>query len=280
MSPSFDTSPNVLFETRIRTVRRLSPGFVRLTLTGPGLAAFAPYGLDQRVKLLVPNGGYPAVFDEDLLTEARWRRRWRDLPAAERPVMRSYTTSGVRPGLREVDLDFYAHTRPGPASAWALSAREGERVLLSGPDARRGKPSYGVQWEPGPATRVLIAGDETAFPAIRNIVSTLGGSVGADIFLEVGDGADAVAACEGLDGRSPTVRRRTAGDPSGPLFGEIDAWIRSYGAEAAALGTGFYAWLATESTRVARLRDRLRDAGIASDRLHAQGYWHDRVRTS
>ncbi|MEU3600407.1 siderophore-interacting protein [Streptomyces sp. NPDC006798] len=280
MSPSFDTSPNVLFETRVRAVRRPSPGFVRLTLTGPRLDVFAPYGLDQRVKILIPDGGYPAVFDEDLLPEARWRSRWRELPAAERPTMRSYTPSAVRPGPREVDLDFFVHTRPGPASAWALSAREGERVLVSGPDARPGRPTHGIQWEPGPATRVLIAGDETAFPAIRNIVSTLDASVRAEIFLEAEDDADAEAVGAAPDGGTVTVRRRHGGDPAGPLFGEIDTWARAYGAEAAALGRGFYAWLATESTRVARLRDRLRDAGIAPDRLHAQGYWHDRIRTS
>ncbi|MET9964875.1 siderophore-interacting protein [Streptomyces sp. NPDC006356] len=280
MSPSFHTSPNVLFETRVRTVRRLSPGFVRITLTGSRLDVFAPYGLDQRVKLLVPRDGYAETFDEDVLHEPEWRARWRALPAAERPPMRSYTTCGVRPELLEVDLDFHVHARPGPASSWAVSAREGERVLLSGPDVRRLDRSRGIQWNPGPATHVLLAGDETAFPAIRNIVSALAPPVRAQVILEVGDTADVAVVGEGLEGHDMTVCQRGMDGSTGVLVRAVDAWARTHGADAAARGEGFYAWLATESTRVARLRDRLRDAGVSPDRVHAQGYWHDRVRAA
>ncbi|MFE0424166.1 siderophore-interacting protein [Streptomyces sp. NPDC058953] len=280
MSP-FHSSPNALFDTRVRAVRRLSPGFVRITLSGPSLDLFAPYGLDQRVKLLVPgDDGYPAAFDSDgeVVPEARWRARWRALPEAERPVMRSYTPSGIRPTAREVDLDVYVHARPGPASGWAASAREGERVLLSGPDVRRDDPAYGIQWNPGPAGRVLLVGDETAFPAIRNILSALGPSTHVWAVLEVGDEADLVVMGESLTGHEATVLRRVDGTAAA-LPTAVDAWIEERGTEAAALGEGFYAWLATESTRVAGLRDRLRAAGVAPGRVHAQGYWHDRVRS-
>ncbi|MEU9609759.1 siderophore-interacting protein [Streptomyces sp. NPDC048057] len=279
LSP-FHGSPNVLFETRVRAVRRLSPGFVRLTLCGPSLDVFAPYGLDQRVKLLVPEDGYAAAFDfdGDVLPESQWRARWRALPEAERPAMRSYTTSGIRPAAREVDVDFYVHARPGPASGWAARAREGERVLLSGPDVRRSDPSYGIQWSPGRADRFLLVGDETAFPAIRNIMSSLGPSARVRAVLEVGDAADVAVMGEPRAGHEVTAHRRRDGS-TGALTAAVDAWIAERGAEAAALGEGFYAWLATESTRVAGLRDRLRAAGVPPHRIHAQGYWHDRVRS-
>ncbi len=39
--PSFTASPNVLFDTRVCAVRRPSPVFVRLTLTGPEAACRA-----------------------------------------------------------------------------------------------------------------------------------------------------------------------------------------------------------------------------------------------
>ncbi|MGV9316086.1 siderophore-interacting protein [Streptomyces sp. NPDC003691] len=288
MSP-FQGSPNVLFETRVRAVRRLSPGFVRLTLHGPSLEIFAPYGLDQRVKLLVPGAGtgsgegvgtgdgYADTFDSggEVLREAQWRSRWRALPEAERPVMRSYTPSGIRPDAREVDLDVYVHASPGPASGWAAAAREGERVLLSGPDVRRSDPSYGIQWNPGSADRLLLVGDETAYPAIRNIVSGLGPAARVRAVLEVGDTADLAVMGECLAGHEVTVCPRTDG-PTGGLTRAVEAWVEEQGAEAAALGERFYAWLATESKRVAGLRDLLRAAGVAPDRVHAQGYWHDR----
>ena len=46
VEPRFRTSPNVLFATVVTRVVRISPGFVRVTVTGPDLGVFAPYGLD------------------------------------------------------------------------------------------------------------------------------------------------------------------------------------------------------------------------------------------
>lgn len=291
--PSFTASPNVLFDTRVCAVRRLSPGFVRLTLTGPHLGSFGPYGLDQRIKILVTAGGVPDVFDAgggggsggEPPTEAEWRARWRSLPAGDRPLLRSYTVADVRPADREVDIDFYLHSAPGPASALAASAVGGERVLLSGPDVHRGRPSHGIQWRPGPAKRVLIAGDEAAFPAIRNILASLGPSVRADVVVEAADPEDAAAVVGAAEARrgpaaEPTVVLRTPDSGhGGPLADAVADWAREHAPGAAALGSGFYAWTAAESTRVARMRDLLRGAGIAPDRVHAQGYWNARGRT-
>lgn len=283
--PSFTASPNVLFDTRVCAVRRLSPGFVRVTLAGAQLGRFGCHGLDQRIKILVPDGPVPDVFDpgadgEDLLTEAEWRARWRSLPVGERPLLRSYTVADVRPAERQVDIDFYLHSSPGPASALAASALGGERVLLSGPDVRRGRPDHGIQWRPGPAKRVLIAGDEAAFPAIRNILAALDPSVRADVIVEAADLADVVVA--GVDeerhGVTAVLRTPDSGH-GGPLADAVAAWARGHASGAAALGSGFYAWTAAESTRVARIRDLLRGAGIAPDRIHAQGYWNARGRT-
>ncbi|MDA2812658.1 siderophore-interacting protein [Nocardiopsis sp. RSe5-2] len=289
--PSFTASPNVLFDTRVCAVRRLSPGFVRLTLTGPRLGLFGPYGLDQRIKILVPEGPVPDVLDatadgDGLLTEAEWRSRWRSLPVGERPLLRSYTVAGVRPDDREVDIDFYLHSAPGPASALAASALGGERVLLSGPDVRRGRPDHGIQWRPGPAKRVLIAGDEAAFPAIRAVLASLGPSVRADVVVEAADpadvsvaGVDAVAGVAGERHGATVVLRTPDSGHGGPLADAVAAWAREHAPGTAALGSGFYAWTAAESTRVARIRDLLRGAGIAPDRIHAQGYWNARGRT-
>ncbi|WP_017595836.1 siderophore-interacting protein [Nocardiopsis potens] len=288
MAP-FQDSPNVLFAARVCAVRRPSPGFARLTLTGPHLDRFGAYGLDQRIKILMPSGPLPEALDTggEPLGEADWRARLRSLPAAERPAMRSYTVAAARPADREVDIDFYLHSPPGPAGELAARARGGERLLLSGPDAARGRPCHGIQWHPGPAARVLLAGDETAFPAIRNILASLDPAVRAEVIVEAGDPADAAWPAEGRPGAEPTAVLRTGGrpgaaggeGPNGPLRAAVEAWSLSHGGEAAALGTGFYAWLAAESTAVARMRDRLRGAGIAPDRVHAQGYWNAKGRT-
>ncbi|MHA6779968.1 siderophore-interacting protein [Pseudonocardia saturnea] len=133
---SFTASPNALFETRIAAVETLSPGFVRLTLGGPQLVHFAPRGLDLRIKVLVPRGGYPSAFapSPEPVPESEWRACRRSLPTADRPVLRTYTPSATRPEQQELDLDVFLHSPAGPASAWAAAAGIGERVLVSGPD--------------------------------------------------------------------------------------------------------------------------------------------------
>ncbi|GAA2860743.1 siderophore-interacting protein [Pseudonocardia halophobica] len=273
MTRSFDTSPNVLFDTRVAGVDRLSPGFVRLTLHGPQLAHFVAHGPDQRIKLLVPQGDYPAAFGPrtEPLPERDWRAIWRSLPDAGRPALRSYTPTAVRWAQREIDVDVFVHARPGPASRWAGAARPGERLLVSGPDVRRGRPGHGVQWQPGAATSVLVAADEAALPALRGILASLGAGVGGTTLVEVGDPADAA----GLPAPPGVVTTLCA---RGGLLAAVEEWVSVRGAAAAALGGEFYAWAATESSRVARVRTLLAGAGIAANRIHTQGYWHDRRR--
>ncbi|EEP71132.1 siderophore-interacting protein [Micromonospora sp. ATCC 39149] len=160
---AFRNSPNILFETTVTATRRLSPGFVRVTLGDERLRDLAPHQLDQRIKIMLPvTGDYPAGLRAGL-PEQGWRREWQSVPDRERPWLRSYTAYRTRPAAGELDLDFYLHQPHGPASGWAAAARPGDRLLLSGPHIQAGQPGYGVQWEPGPAARVLIAADETAY---------------------------------------------------------------------------------------------------------------------
>ncbi|MFC4333980.1 siderophore-interacting protein [Salininema proteolyticum] len=269
----------MLFRTRVAAVRRVSPGFLRVTLEGSDLARLVPRGLDQRLKILLPDGELPASLDESLLPETEWRRRWRAIPASSRPPMRSYTVSESRPDRGELDLDFFVHAAPGPGSGWASSARVGDRLVLSAPDRHRDTGSHGVQWRPGNATRVLIGGDETAYPAIRGIVNALGPDIDAEVVLEAGDPADA----EFLTGELKTGRVELALREKGMRGGE--ALLDTAAGRLAKIGSvlagddgGFYAWFATESSRVSAIRHRATEAGIARDRVHAQGYWNDRPR--
>jgi NADPH-dependent ferric siderophore reductase len=278
MPAPFQASANALFHTEVRRVVRLSPGFLRVTLTGARLNQFATHGLDQRIKILVPTSPIPAVLDDELLHESEWRRRWRDLSPSDRPALRSYTTSAVRPDLREIDLDFYVHARPGPASSWAVTARAGQRLLVSGPHSRLSTRPHGIQWSPGAATQVLLAGDETAYPAIRGILAALPPSIRSTVVLEVGDPANADWLTREFPERPMTVHVRDPSHDRSALLSAVADWTRGAGAPAAGLGAAFYAWLATESGRVAQLRDLLHRVGIAPAQVHSQGYWNERPR--
>jgi NADPH-dependent ferric siderophore reductase len=243
MPVPFLQSPNVLFDTVVQGTRRLSPGFVRVTLGDPCLADFAPYEQDQRIKILLPDsdGAYPDGLRGGH-PEHEWRRAWRALPAAERPVMRSYTAHRVRPDQQEIDLDVFIHDPAGPASRWALGASAGDHLLVSGPDLRRGDPTHGVQWAPGTATTVL-----RQWLQERHVleIHERGGRAGGDAVVDA-----------------------------------VERWLRVHGASVATLDLGFAAWLVTESTRVPLLRAATTAHGIDPDRVHTQGYWNARPRTT
>ena len=279
MTVPFSASANTLFEATVLRLSWLSEHFVRVTLTGPNLQLVAPGGLDQRVKLLLPvEGNYPEVFTDALLHESDWRREWRAIAADRRPLLRSYTTSDVRPALGEVDIDFFIHHPAGPASAWAQAAQRCDRMLLSAPDSRMGTAGYGIQWRPGAAQRLLVVGDETAFPAIRGIAASLAGGVRARIMLDVLDPADAGWLVEELAGHTVTVHR-CDGDAGDALADAVASWCESAAPTTPAEGEDFYAWLATESVRLSRLRERVLATGVAPGRAHSQGYWNATGRT-
>ncbi|WP_091463483.1 siderophore-interacting protein [Micromonospora inyonensis] len=273
---AFRNSPNILFETTVTATRRLSPGFVRVTLGDGRLRDLAPYQLDQRIKIMLPvTGDYPAGLRAGL-PEQGWRHEWRSVPDRERPWLRSYTAYRTRPAAGELDLDFYLHQPHGPASCWAVAARPGDRLLLSGPHIRAGQPGYGVQWAPGPATRVLIAADETAYPAVRGILPSLAPGVRATILLEAGAAADAATLDDVTAGHSVEVRLRGAARGGTVLTAMVGDWLAEHGPAAAGAGSRFYAWIATESSKIAHVRRLFTEAHISPEQVHTQGYWHDR----
>jgi NADPH-dependent ferric siderophore reductase len=280
---SFRTSYNALFDGTVKETRHISPGFIRVTVSGPHLKRFAPTGRDQRIKIFLPNesGTYPGSFNQpaEPVTEAEWRAAWRSLDAQLRPVLRSYTPVAVRPAIGEVDLDVYLHGSPGPASLWALNAMPGDRIPISGPDVlSSGDALYGIQWRPGPAKRVLLAGDETAYPAIRGILDSLSPGTTGDVFVEVGEAEDLERFRSLPGGLELHAIPRCAARGGVLLCAAIDEWAASHAAPASALGDSFYAWLTTESSRVAGMRESLIRRGIPRSQVHAQGYWHDRPR--
>lgn len=278
MPVPFLHSPNVLFDTVVARTERLSPGFVRLTLVADALASFAPYERDQRIKILIPAAASVPVGLHGGMPEHEWRRAWRALPVSSRPVMRSYTAHRVRPDECALDLDVFVHQPAGPASQWAVSATPGDSLLVSGPDIRRGDPTHGVQWNPGAATSVLIAADETAFPAVLGILDSLDARIEATILLEVGDPADTRLLGSFLSRHACSVNLRAGRAGGSALVDAVTRWLAEHGSAAAKRGVDFAAWLVTESSRVPALREATARYGIDPDRVHTQGYWNARAR--
>lgn len=106
------------FPVQISQKQRLSPGFMRITVTGDKLRFFGQWGLDQRIKLIIPSpaGNIPdfGILDEPTPPPTTWLPRAKSFPADQRPILRTYTPSAVRPELCEVDIDIYLHNPSGP----------------------------------------------------------------------------------------------------------------------------------------------------------------------
>ncbi|MHC1481343.1 siderophore-interacting protein [Frateuria aurantia] len=82
------------------------------------------------------------------------------------PLMdRAYTIRGFYRGWRVLVIDVVLHSEAGPVSRWAQSAKVGDIAYL-------GLPRGGYRVDPLADWR-LLAGDETALPAIASILEAL-----------------------------------------------------------------------------------------------------------
>lgn len=157
---------------RVVRTERLTPHMQRVVLGGEELSAFsADTCTDHYVKLLFPAGGatYPEPFDMERIREEFPRDQW--------PVTRTYTVRHWDAELREMTLDFVIHGDEGLAGPWARNARPGEIVRFMGPGGAYA-PDTTADWH-------LLAGDESALPAIARSLEALPDGTRAFAFIEV-----------------------------------------------------------------------------------------------
>ena len=91
--------------------------------------------------------------------------------------MRTYTVREWNDADRRLVIDMVLHTdehgHSGPAAEWAESAEVGHRLHIIGPSRASETPCAGIEFAPGDAHQILLAGDETAVPAIASILDSL-----------------------------------------------------------------------------------------------------------
>lgn len=198
------------FDVVVTRVQRLSDNFQRITFGGEHLRDFGVQGptLDLRIKVMIPTNrdhdGARLNLRELLETPTEgpgWYQQWLAMDPVQRGSMRTYTVRETRCDADEpeIDVDFVMHFdadgNGGPASLWAAGATPGDRIWMIGPNVHAATcttaGSYGgIEWRPGLAQHVLLAGDETAVPAISAILESLPADIGGHAFLEVPDPAD------------------------------------------------------------------------------------------
>ncbi|MGV9911724.1 siderophore-interacting protein [Streptomyces tendae] len=263
---AFTTHPLVLRRVTVRRVLDVTPRMRRVVLGGEQLGAFtrdgmdhpafAAPGFDDHVKLiLASDGDVRAALPAQLPHGIEWT-------PAENRLTRDYTPRRVDPAAGEVDLDFVTHG-DGPAAAWARAARVGDELWFVGPKSSLRLPER-PDW-------ILLAGDETALPAIGRFLDERPVDAPAHVLVTVADDA----ARQKLALREGDTVRWVLAEPGDAAA--LEAAVRALPLPA---GEG-YAWAAAESRALLPVRRYLgRECGMPKERLNITGYWHREEATA
>jgi NADPH-dependent ferric siderophore reductase len=231
-------------------VEPVTPRLTRVRLGGPELVGFQVEQPAASVRLLIPLPGASG------LVLPTWTGNEFLLPDGRRPSIRTFTPRRVDPALPSVDLEVVVHGG-GAASEWATAARPGHRAAVSGPG--RG---YAV---PPDASDFLLVGDETAIPAISQLLEALPDDVPVQVHVEVADPSARLALPD-----HPGAVVGWHDLPPGAVPG--DALVAAVGG--AVVGAGTRVWAAGEAAGVQRLRRHLfGERDLPRSQATVRGYW-------
>jgi NADPH-dependent ferric siderophore reductase len=245
--------PPRLRRVEVRRAEALSARLLRMTLTGDELEGLVVEQPAASVRLLLPSLGTTQ------LVLPTWAGNEFLLPDGSRPILRTFTPRHVDAAALELDLDIVLHGG-GAAATWAVAARPGDPAAISG-------PGRGYELDPA-ASALLLAGDETALPAISQLLETLPEGLPVQVHIEVarpdarlddllapGRPDTAVTWCDLPDGAPPGAALVAA-------------------VEGADLRPGERVWAAGEAAAVQRIRRHLfEERGVARAHTNVRGYW-------
>jgi NADPH-dependent ferric siderophore reductase len=233
----------------VRQVAHLSPRMTRVTFAGPDLEGLTVEQPAASVRLLLPSSGAHE------LVLPIWNGNEFLLPDGQRPTIRTFTPYRVDAESLELDLEIVVHGK-GVAAEWADAARPSDPAAISGPG--RG---YTIDHD---APAFLLAGDETAIPAISQLLEGLPAETPVQVHIEVAH-PDARLALP--DHPRATVEWHDLPDaPAGDVL--LDA-VRG-----ADLALGTRVWAAGEAAAVQRIRRHLfQDRGLPRTQTSVRGYW-------
>ena len=233
----------------------ITPRLVRCTFGGDELADFPEPDPAASVRILFPEPGTGE------LVIPVWNGNEFLMPGSDgdtrlRPYIRTFTPRVLRDDPTELDVDVVLHGA-GVASSWVAAAEPGAPAAVSGPG--RGYPI-------GPdAPPHLLAGDESAIPAMSQLLEELPESAPVTVHVEVGD---------------PTAQHPLPAHPHADVhWYELPAGAPPgdtivAAIEAAAIDDDTRVWAAGEAAAMQRVRRHLFETrGIPRPRTMIRGYW-------
>jgi NADPH-dependent ferric siderophore reductase len=234
----------------VRRVNELTPRMLRVTFAGSELEGLTVDHPAASVRLLLPSPGTTE------LVMPTWNSNEFLLPDGQRPTIRTFTPFRLDPEAQELDLEVVVHGG-GAASQWAAAAQPGDPAAISGPG--RG---YTIDPE---APAFLLAGDETAIPAINQLLDILPATKPVQVFVEVA-APEARLALPDHPGWAVEWFDLPPGAPSGDTL--LTA-VRD-----ADLAPDTRVWAAGEAAAVQRIRRHLfEERGLPRSQATVRGYW-------
>ena len=234
----------------VRSIEFPTPHMARVVLSGDELAGFAVDEPAASVRLLLPTPG------EVELVMPTWDGNVFLLPNGERATIRTFTPLRVDPMVGELSIDVVIH-ESGAASGWVQRASPSDPAAVSG-------PGRGYTIDPG-AEAFVLAGDETAMPAIGQLLEAIPLDRRVHVMIEVGY-PDArmdlhhhpMASVAWLDLPSGAA-------PGTALFEAVTA---------AAIGPDTRIWVAGEAEAMQRVRRHLfEERKLPRAAVTVRGYW-------
>ena len=244
----------IFHEAEVLAKRVLTPGMLRLTFGGEGLADFQSTGVgDEYVRLFFPNAETGRIHLPHIDENGRW-----SYPDGQKAVRYStYTVRDYRSDLREIDVDFVVH-EGGMASDWAQRCSAGDTVTINKPRGLYAPPDD-IVWQ-------LLVADATGLPALARLLEQTPEHVQTRAFIEVAEPSHELdlpyhphASVTWLHGSGNGVAASRVGDvvralPLPPTPG--------------------YIWVAGEQRVVRNLRRYIRhDLRMPAERYELVGYW-------
>ena len=243
--------PIVFRRVKVREVIDLTPHMRRVILAGPELEGFHSAAADDHIKVVFrnPDGEYvtPTIGPDGP-----------EYPADKAPSpMRDYTPRHHDAAAGTLAVDFVVHG-DGPASDWAERAEAGDDFVFGGP---RGSFLPADDFD-----HYVLAGDETALPAIARWLEEMPAGRRATALIEIPGDADRQELSTQADAAITWLPRDGAApEKSGLLEQALE--------KLAPEGDAFW-WIACESGRSRLMRKSLTDErGVSKDWIRATGYW-------
>lgn len=262
--------PICIREMDVLRVEDVTPGMRRVTVGGPSmdshlrdgveLPAVRTSGFDDDIKLLPMD---PATGSLPFDVPRNVDNGTVDWPAGSFQYSRTYTVRRFDHQKREMAIDFAIHDG-GLASDWAHRVQPGEKILVAGPKHSSSLPRD-VEW-------MLIAGDETALPAIAHCLEKLPSDLPATVVIEVAEPLHRQELHSDAPVNVTWLYRSEHGGKSTLVEAVQSARWRS--------GQP-YLWIAGEASTIKPLRRWAKqDKEIAKQFVEIAGYWRHRDEPS